>query len=79
MRRIKIRTPIWNGRKVGVAESKITDDLLIDIIYKVTGGERLYPDTYLLRKGKSYFYPIQVVKGVPLRIIPISSLEVYKK
>jgi len=74
MRKITIHEPIWNGRKIGVADYKITDDLEIEIDYKTTSGERLYPNPFYISKEAAICHPIQVVKGIELRIIPIREL-----
>ena len=78
MRKIKIEYPIWKTRSIGIAEYKITDDLLIEILYRDKSGQRLYPHKYRLLRSKALCYPKQVVKnGVILRIVPISELEIY--
>ena len=75
MREIEIRFPIWKTRSVGVAEYKITDDLLISISYETKDGRKLYPDKYFMKREEALTYPLQVVRGVDLRIIPISHLK----
>ena len=78
MDRYSIRTPIWKTKSIGVAEQRLTADILIDIEYKQSNGERLYPYTYIIRKSIIDNYPRQKVKGNNLVIIPISDLEIYK-
>lgn len=78
MKRIKIRTPIWKTRSIGVAEYHFSFNNIIEIeiTYKNKQGEKIYPDIYVLSWDKASQYPIQIVKGTRLRIIPISDLEI---
>jgi len=73
---IIIRSPIWKTRSVGVADYKITKDIVVKISYKTTTGERLYPDPLFMTREKAKQYPTQTVSGVTLRIIPIDHFEV---
>jgi len=78
MTRITIRKPIWNGRKIGIASYRIIDNLEIDIAYRKTDGEKLFPHLYFISKEKALTYPTQNVKGTTLHIIPIKDLEIVK-
>ena len=72
---IKIRTPIWKTKSVGLAEDKLTSGVNeVKILYKTKDGERLYPNTFKIAKKDAMTFPVQYVKGVRLRIIPIFSL-----
>ena len=73
-----IKTPIWKTKSIGIAEQRLSNDLLVEIEYKQTNGNRLYPDTYIVRKNTIDNYQRQIVKGNNLVIIPISELEIYK-
>ena len=73
-----IKTPIWKTKSIGIAEQRLSNDLLVEIEYKQTNGNRLYPDTYIVRKNTIDNYQRQAVKGNNLVIIPISELEIYK-
>ena len=73
-----IKTPIWKTKSIGIAEQRLKNDLLVEIEYKQTNGNRLYPDTYIVRKNTTDNYQRQTVKGSNLVIIPISELEIYK-
>lgn len=78
MKKIVIRAPIWKEpRSIGIADYKITQDLLIEISYKNKADERLYPEVYFITKDKAKKYPSQRVRNVKIRIIPIQDLEVY--
>ena len=73
-----IKTPIWKTRSIGIARQRLSDDLLVEIEYKQSNGEKLYPHTYIVRKGSLDNYPIQIVKDNNLVIVPIEDLEIYK-
>jgi len=71
-----IKTPIWKTRSVGLAESKMrTDFLQVQILYKNKNGEHLYPDPLYISTGDAQTYPVQIVKNVRLRIIPIADFK----
>lgn len=77
---IYIKAPIWKTESIGVNKKIIKDDLLIEITYTKTDGERLYPHVYYMRKDVALRYPIQEVSGgVKLHIIPIHDLVVLTK
>ena len=78
MEMYSIKTPIWKTKSIGIAEQRLNNDLLVEIEYKQTNGNRLYPDTYIVRKNTTDNYQRQIVKGNNLVIIPISELEIYK-
>lgn len=77
MKRIKIRKPIWDGMKVGIAEYHLKGERMIEveILYKTKKGVRMFPGVYCILSEEALKYPIQTVKGVKLRIIPIVDLE----
>lgn len=73
---IKIKEPIWKNRSVGIAESKMLDEVIeVEILYKDKTGNRLYPGIYKMNWAKAMTYPKQVIRGVNLRIIPIKDFE----
>ena len=78
MEMYSIKTPIWKTKSIGIAEQRLNNDLLVEIEYKQTNGDRLYPHTYIVRKNTIDNYQRQIVKGNNLVIIPISELEIYK-
>lgn len=77
--KIVIREPIWNGEKVGIKTSTITDDVLleVEITYKDKHGQRTFPYLYTMPGDKAKWYPTRRGSGrVPdLTIIPISSFD----
>ena len=78
MRTIRIRVPMWlgsNGNEaVGLAETKIGDGCIVYIAYKDDNGDKVFPHEYYIDGHDARLYPLQVRKGVPLRIVPISHL-----
>ena len=74
-----IKTPIWKTKSIGIATQRLDDDLLVEIEYKQSDGNRLYPYTYIVRKATTDKYPKQRVMGNDLVIIPISELEIYNE
>ena len=76
--KVVIHTPIWNGgnRAVGIADYRLQGKVLqIEIDYKDSHGNRMYPDVYTVPCDKARVYPTQTVKGTKLHIIPIADLE----
>jgi hypothetical protein len=75
MKTIKIHSPIWKTRSIGIAEYKLIDPIVIEIDYKTKTGERLYPGKYTITREKALSYPVQLIGGqMRLRIIPIDDL-----
>lgn len=74
---VKIKKPIWDRRKVGIAEFRLQGgSCFIDIDYRDQYGNLLYPQHFFITKEKAFRYPVQTIKGTVLRIIPIEELEV---
>ena len=78
MNKYIIKTPIWKTKSIGIAEQRLNNDLLVEIEYRQSNGDRLFPDTYIVRKDSVNKFPKQQVKGNNLIIIPISELEIHK-
>ncbi len=73
---IKIKAPIWKTRSIGIADYKLCSGVNeIRIEYRDKSGDRIYPYDYVITGTRARTYPIQNVKGVVLRIIPIADLE----
>jgi len=78
MIQLNIREPIWKTRSIGIRDSlKFQGEIAIKIAYKDKAGNKVYPGTYLIKGDKLRDYPIQKVRGLSLRIVPIRELEVY--
>lgn len=64
------------GGSVGIKAS-IDDDVEIRILTKDKEGKLVYPNTYRIKKNKLKFYKIEKFgKGCPVRVVPISDLEI---
>ena len=80
MKRYTIKEPIWATKSVGIADYRLTDDLLVDISYKDKSGNVLYPGKFLVRKDIAKTYPTQRLKeNLNLYIIPIDDLIKWKQ
>jgi len=72
---ISIKTPIWATRSIGIAEHKLHEgENEVEILYKDQSGQRLYPGTFTVLRNQAMRCPVQIVKNVRLRIIPIANL-----
>lgn len=77
-----IMFPIWGTQSIGVAKRDIRGDMIIEIVYRNKYGDKVYPDTYFIKKAKALSYPTKVFPTKnggftpPLKIIPINELEV---
>ena len=78
MIKIRINTPIWKTRSVGIAEhAMLEEDIQIEILYKQKNGKRLYPYPFRTTKSKLMSCPSMMVQhGVKLHMIKIDDLDV---
>ena len=82
----KIRKPMWNGRRVGIATYKIATHNLIEILAKAKNGEYMYsvdggktPATYYASAEQlNSADSMQLAGGVVLRVIPIAELDLFE-
>lgn len=78
----KINTPVWGGRKVGLATYKIGHHNQIDITTTDAQGVRYFPQPLYISGAKARTYPLVPVKSNPnikLHLIPVSDLEVLER
>lgn len=78
MAHFNIREPYWKFKGVGLAENKMTDDILsVDILYKDQLGNRVHPETLYVRKNIAMLGRLHVVprSGTRLRIVPIDKMS----
>jgi len=73
---VSIVEPIWSSKSVGIALRRLTDDIIVEILYEDAKGVRTYPGRYFMRREKAIAYPIQNVSGVDLVIIPIADFQI---
>jgi hypothetical protein len=80
MTNLKIRTPIWSSRSIGIAESKVigTGDIRVEILYEDRDGERVYPDIYVMSKDRVRKYTYRYIGKTKLYIIPVIDFETYE-
>jgi hypothetical protein len=76
--KLKIRTPIWSSRSIGIAAHRANADLEIQIMAKDRSGNKIFPETYIIKKEQIKKYPTQIRRGVRLYIVPIEDLEIKK-
>lgn len=78
----EIRSPIWGGRKIGLATYKIGVHNEIKITKKNVKGEEIYPQPFYISGDKARKYPTEPVRSNPnimLHIIPIADLEILER
>lgn len=71
-----IQKPIWNGgeRCVGLAEGRIGygPTTTFEILYRNKEGKRIYPHQFVVGTHAAMTCPVQMVKGMRLRVVPLS-------
>lgn len=78
----EIRTPVWGGRKVGLATYKVGTHNEVRILYNDSNGSRVYPQPLYISGEQARTYPTQPVRSNPnviLYVIPISDMEVLER
>ena len=78
----KIKSPVWGGRKVGLATYKVGQHNEIRIEYKNSEGELVYPQPLYISGEQARQYPIQPVRSNPnvkLYVIPINDMKVLER
>lgn len=78
----EIKTPVWGGRKVGLATYKIGTHNEIRITYTDKQGLLVYPQPFYISGEKARTYPVQPVRSNPnikLHVIPVSDLEILER
>ena len=74
-KRLTIRTHIWKTKSIGIAEYRLNTDILLDISYKNSKGDKMFPGFFYIDKHEAKTYPIQNVHNTVLRIIQIAKLR----
>lgn len=78
----KIKTPIWGGRKVGLATHKIGTHNEVRIEQRDINGDLLYPQPLYISGERAKAFPAEPLKKYPnikLHIIPIDELETLER
>lgn len=76
---IKIKEPIWKTMSVGLREGAIESRTAVEILYINKRGQRPFPHIYVITRAEAMKYPVQLIKGIRLRIIPINKLEIFQE
>lgn len=81
MIRYTIGTPIWSGDRVGIADHRVKIDTLIEIKldYRDKHDNLVHPHLYVMDCAKVRTYPIQMVKGVTLHLVPIADFKAARR
>ena len=84
MKEYVIKEPIWSTRSVGIADYRLSEDLLVSISYKDKDGNQVFPGKFLVKSAIAKTYPTQKIKSNPagnlrLHIIPIKDLLEWKQ
>ena len=74
-KRLTIHTPIWKTKSIGIAEYRLNTDIILDISYKNSKGDKMFPGFFYVDKEEAKSYPLQRVGSTNLRIIPIKNLK----
>lgn len=80
IKKIKIRTPIWSTRSVGLSIGGLQDEDEIEttILYKDKQDNFVFPGTFRIKVREVKKYPLHNVRGdVWVHIVPISILQEY--
>jgi len=77
MNRYEIKEPVWKDNSIGIAEFRLKNDLLVDIIYKNKSNERVFPNTYIIKNANLTNRSYQNMYGKKIYKFLISELEVY--
>lgn len=78
----EIKTPVWGGRKVGLATYKVAQHNEIRITTTDKQGNLYYPQPLYISGEKAKTYPTVPVRSNPnikLYLIPVSDLEVLER
>lgn len=71
--KVVIKTPVWDGRKVGIADFRLNCDMIEVLVdYRNKEGNLLHPYVFRMSCFKARQYPLEVVKNIPLRVIPVA-------
>ena len=73
---IKIRTPIWKSKSVGINKKYMTgEDIKVKILYKEKTGNLLWPNVLTMKSSKALTYSTMYIRGNTIHIIPIADFE----
>ena len=73
----EIKEPVWKDNSIGIAEFRLNNNLLVDIIYKNKNNERVFPNTYIIKNPNLTNRSYQNIYGKKIYKFLINELEVY--
>ena len=76
---LKIKEPIWINRSIGIAAKRAFADLEIEIMYKDSYGNKVYPAVYKISKEKIITYSYRYIGRNRIYIVPIKDLTIIKE
>jgi len=77
MNKYEIKEPVWKDNSIGIAEFRLKNDLLVDIIYKNKSNERVFPSTYIIKNPNLINRSYQLIHGKKIYKFLINELETY--
>tara|TARA_R110002124_G_scaffold50174_2_gene146319 strand:- start:418 stop:657 length:240 start_codon:yes stop_codon:yes gene_type:complete len=77
MNKYEIKEPVWKDNSIGIAEFRLNNNLLVDIIYKNKNNERVFPNTYIIKNPNLTNRSYQNIYGKKIYKFLINELEVY--
>jgi hypothetical protein len=77
MNKYEIKEPVWKDNSIGIAEFRLKNDLLVDIIYKNKNDERVFPNTYIIKNPNLINRSYQLIHGKKIYKFLINELETY--
>jgi len=77
MNKYEIKEPVWKDNSIGIAEFRLKNDLLVDIIYKNKSNERVFPNTYIIKNPNLINRSCQLIHGKKIYKFLINELETY--
>ena len=77
MNKYEIKEPVWKDNSIGIAEFRLKNDLLVDIIYKNKSNERVFPNTYIIKNPNLINRSYQLIHGKKIYKFLINELETY--
>lgn len=75
--RLAIRTPIWHGKRVGIAVFRANRSNIVEIkvLYRIKEGKPLIPKVLTIQSNRVLEYQRQVVSGTEVCLVPIADLQ----
>ena len=77
MNKYEIKEPVWKDNSIGIAEFRLKNDLLVDIIYKNKSNERVFPNTYIIKNPNLINRSYQLIHGKKIYKFLINELKVF--